>query len=87
MGGEGQEMVLGKEAGRTWEGGFLSLGQLEALKVFKQQVTTSAVALGRSLLLLGGERIGGPLSLSYSLQLLRITKDGQVKPVNALRAS
>ena len=60
---------------------------MRSIEGFKQQVTTSAVALGRSLLLLGGERIGGPLSLSYSLQLWRITKEGQVKPVNALRAS
>lgn len=43
------------------------LRAVRSIEGFKQQVTTSAVALGRSLLLLGGERIGGPLSLSLSL--------------------
>lgn len=68
MGGEGQEMVLGREAGADLEGGWIFvLRAVRSIEGFKQQVTTSAVALGRSLLLLGGERIGGPLSLSLSL--------------------
>lgn len=56
-------MVLGREAearsARRWIFIFRAVGSIED---FKQQVTTSAVALGRSLLLLGGGL--GDISLS-----------------------
>ena len=80
-------MVLGREAearsARRWIFIFRAVGSIED---FKQQVTTSAVALGRSLLLLGGEGLGD-ISLSHSLQLLEIGKEGHMQPESALRAS
>lgn len=61
---KGQEMMLGREAearsARRWIFIFRAVGSIED---FKQQVTISAVALGRSLLLLGGEGLGD-ISLS-----------------------
>lgn len=61
---KGQEMVFGREAearsARRWIFIFRAVRSIED---FKQQVTISAVALGRSLLLLGGEGLGD-ISLS-----------------------
>lgn len=62
---KGQEMVLGREAearsARRWIFIFRAVGSIED---FKQPVTISAVALGRSLFLLGREELR---DISFSL--------------------